>query len=128
MGPAVAENGTSAGLHRGVAAWQRIDLPAPYDGWWVEMRVNPTMRVWQDFGSGEGERFEAALASFIRAWSIEDEDGQPAPLPADGFDWLDAPMDLQVTIVRAYQAAVLARVSVPKETPTSSGQVLSSGG
>ena len=124
----VEHNGVSAGTGRGVAAWQRIDLPEPYAGWWVEMRVNPSMRVWNDFSSGEGERFESALAALIRAWSVEDEDGHPAPLPADGYDWLDAPMDLQLVVVRAYQTAVLARVSIPKEISTPSAPVSSSGG
>lgn len=98
------------------ARWGRIELTGDYAGWHAEMRLNPELSVWEDFSSGEDERFNSALKYLIRSWNLTDDDGHAIPTPAEGLDWAAAPFDLKLNLTNAYTAAVTARMSPPKET------------
>lgn len=98
-----------------------IDLsPAGYEGWSVTMRTNPRARVYDDFCNPEQERWWSAMHTLVLGWNLADEDGQPIPLPKDGCDVGDIPLDLMNHLVREYVAAFSATASPPKAPSTSS--------
>lgn len=107
--------------------WGKVWLTGDYDHWWAEMRLNPELRVWEDFSSGDDARFDDALRHVIRAWNLTDDDGTPIPIPSEGFEWTDGPFDLKQNIVNAYVRIVQDRVSPPKETSTPSEPASPSG-
>ena len=110
-------NGTLEGVRTAIRL-ATIELSGDYEGWHATMRVNPPVRVWEDFASGEDERFSNALMSLVSEWNFVDDEGQPLPLPKDGLDWNQAPFDLKLRLTNAYSAVVQARMSVPKEPST----------
>lgn len=98
----------------------RIAFEGDYEGWFVTMRLNPSVAVWEDFSSGEEERLESALKAIIIDWNIPDDEGKPLPVPRDGLDWRLAPFDLKVRLTQAYSRTIQARMSPPKEPSTAS--------
>ena len=98
----------------------RLELGGDYEGWWVVMRVNPPLQVWEGFSSGDTERYDSALAALVIDWNFVDDDGQPLALPKDGLDWSSAPFDLKLVLTNAYTAKVQERMSLGKTQSTPS--------
>ena len=95
-----------------------IDLGGDYDGWRVTMRLNPSTAVWDDFSSGDTERYDSALAVLILDWNFVDDNGNPLPLPSEGLDWSIAPFDLKLVVTNAYSARMQERMSLGKPQST----------
>ncbi len=60
---------------------ERIDLPAPFEGLWVEMNVTPSTN---DLKKWEGEEAGlTGLMSAIKNWNLVDGKDKPLPLNID---------------------------------------------
>lgn len=121
MSKALAErvNGVQEAVRTAVRT-ARIELDGDYEGWYATMRVNPSLAIWEDFSSGDGERYESALSAIIVDWNIPDDEGNVLPIPRDGLDWNTAPFDLKVRLTQAFSKTMQARMSPPKEPSTTS--------
>lgn len=113
-------NGVAEVLVRSAVRTAQLDLGGDYEGWLVTMRVNPSLAVWEDFSSGDTERYDRALSVLVLDWNFVDDEGQPLPLPRDGLDWSKAPFDLKLAVTNAYSAKVQERMSVGKPQSTAS--------
>ena len=112
-------NGVAEALRTAVRTG-RVELGGDYEGWYATMRTNPTVSVWEDFASGDNERFDEALKILVLDWNFVDDQGQPLPLPNEGLDWRAAPFDLKLALTNAYSAIIQERMSVGKSRPTPS--------
>ena len=94
-----------------VPRYQRVTLAAPYADVWLDVRINPPMRVFDDFASGDLKRLRPALASLIQASNLENDDGTPIDLSADA-GWDAVPPDFLAAV-----AAGLTEAINPKASP-----------
>jgi hypothetical protein len=85
-----------------------------YAGCSVEMRLNVRARTYDAFLSQDPEQFWDAFAQIVLGWNLEDEDGQPLPLPKDGLGPRDLPIDILNTLVLRYVEAMADSAAVPK--------------
>lgn len=94
--------------------YERVDLPEPYTGAWVEAWVNPPQSLFRA-APADGDDSELG-AQLVRAWNLALEPGQPLPATAEGIQAL--PLDLRTVLWEAYHAQRL-RPLVRPATPTS---------
>jgi len=85
-----------------------------YDGWSAELRLNVRARTYDAFLSQERDEFWAAFCDIVVSWNLEDEDGQPLPLPKDGLGSRDLPIDILNTLVLRYVEAMADSAAIPK--------------
>ena len=85
-----------------------------YPDWHVEMRLNVRARTYDAFLSQDPEQFWAAFSDIVQSWNLEDEDGQPLPLPKEGLGPRDLPIDILNTLVLRYVEAMADSAAIPK--------------
>jgi len=85
-----------------------------YPDWRVDMRLNVRARTYDAFLSQDAEQFWAAFSEIVLGWNLEDEDGQPLPLPKDGLGPRDLPIDILNTLVLRYVEAMADSAAIPK--------------
>lgn len=66
---------------------ERVKLEGDYDGLWVDLVVNPPLRVVRQI---QGDTLWSALATLIQAWNFVDEHNQPVPPTVEGLEELPA--------------------------------------
>lgn len=72
---------------------QRVELAGDYAGFWLEMRTNPPMSVYEEFASGDIQRVICALAQMTRSSNLVDFSEQPVDL-STVIGWKAMPADL----------------------------------
>jgi hypothetical protein len=72
---------------------QRVELSGEYAGFWLDVRTNPPMRVFEEFASGDISRVIGALAVMTRDSNLVDESDQPVDLTTVS-GWKEMPADL----------------------------------
>jgi hypothetical protein len=106
--------------------YRRVPLEGDYEGWWVEVRTNAPLasflaltRLSEESGL---EAYEALLATMPRLvvnWDVADEEGEPLPCNAEGFQRV--PGDLLLQIIRLASSALTETGTVPKAPDANSG-------
>lgn len=77
----------------------------PFEGYWVEMRANPPLRVLRDLSDTNTENMPNmlnALAGLILDWNFPDENGNPLGSPSVETV-LNLPADLIGAIMEQYR-------------------------
>ena len=85
----------------------RLELPAPFAGWWVDIDTDLELGALADLASGEVERVTAALSTIVTDWNFVGKDGKPLPCDATGLRRVGK------SLLAALLAAFGAFVSVP---------------
>lgn len=81
-----------------------------YAGFTATVRTNVRYGTKLDLGSGDRDRFEAALRAIVVSWNLVDEDGTPLPPGAPDA----VPDDLLGELVRRWGEATEAAAQLPK--------------
>ena len=93
----------------------RCDLTDDYAGFYVVVRTNPPMRIYEEFSSGDFARVLAGMAALTVESNLTDPEGNPVNLSTlEG--WREMPQDLLGAVSQTIQAAVAS----PKATGTGS--------
>lgn len=71
----------------------RIELTGDYTGFWLEVRTNPPMRVFEEFASQDITRVIAALAVMTLSSNLVDDKEQPVDLTTVA-GWREMPADI----------------------------------
>lgn len=59
-----------------------LTLDGDYEGWELDVSVNPKLSVFGDLASGEFDRIAVALSKIIKKWNFVDEEGEALPAPS----------------------------------------------
>ena len=79
------KNGHAPALARSIRRYQRTqkaNLPTPFEQEWAVFYLNPSLDEYQDL---EGQDNIVYLATFIRAWSLLDDDDEPLPVTEENL-------------------------------------------
>lgn len=110
-------------MARIVARYRRVTLTGEYADVWMDVRINPPMRVFDDFESKDLTRIRTALGGLVQASNLEDEDGTPIDLSTEA-GWKSAPADLLAIVATALTEAMGGggdpKEVTPAVTPSSS--------
>jgi hypothetical protein len=104
-------NGTAATQLRMPRISTRVDLPAPYTGFYVEMWANPPLRVFSEIQNIENfETLQQRIRELVIDWNLVDYEGKPiAP-----SDFSEVSAHLIGILIPAYIAQVTGQAEVPK--------------
>lgn len=112
-------------MARIVARYRRIALTGDYADVWMDVRVNPPMRVFDDFESKDMTRIRGALGGLVQGSNLEDEDGTPIDLTTEN-GWKAAPADFLTIVANALIEAMggagdpkAPEAATPSSSPTS---------
>lgn len=83
----------------------KVSLEGTYEGWECVVRLNPPLRVFGDFSSGEFDRIISGLRLVILNWNFVDEDGNDLGPPDDTNVSL-LPLDLAQAVAEAFTAKI----------------------
>lgn len=93
----------------------RCDMTGEYEGFYLVIRKNPPMRVFEEFASGTFTRVLEALAALTRESNLVDEQGNAVDLTTvEG--WREMPIDLLTEV----SARVNEVLTVPKASENGS--------
>lgn len=88
---------------------KRYELEGDYEGFWIEIRTNPPMRVYEEFSSGVMSQLYGALALMTLASNMVDEHDAPVDLTTvEG--WRSMPKDL----LEQTADRIITSMTVPK--------------
>lgn len=85
----------------------RLELAAPFAGWWVDIDTDVELGALEDLSSQDVTRIVTALSTMIAEWNFVGKDGQPLPCDAAGL------RKMGKALLAALLAAFGAYVSVP---------------
>lgn len=97
----------------------RIALTGEYEGFWLDVRMNPPMRVFEEFASQDIARVIAALALMTRASNLVDEKDQPVDLSTVA-GWGEMSADLLAEVAERLRDAMSSPKASSNGSPTSS--------
>jgi hypothetical protein len=100
----------------------RIELTGEYAGFWLEIRTNPPMLVFEEFASQDVARIIAALAVVTRSSNLVDENDQPVDLTTVA-GWRKMPGDLLAEVAERLRESLVSpkASSTISTTPSSPG-------
>jgi hypothetical protein len=104
----------------------QIDLTGEYAGFWLIVRTNPPMRVFEEFASQDIARVIAALAVMTRSSNLVDERDQPVDLTTVA-GWREMPGDLLAEVAERLRESLGSpkASSTTSDSPSTTGAALS---
>lgn len=94
-----------------------------YDGWWIELRINPRSDMYDQWFSEDEKKVWEAFGYLIVDWNWGDEDGNPLPKPPE-LVRESLPIHLLPFIYRKYVEALREAAGLPKAPPVNSNDTL----
>lgn len=76
----------------------RIELAAPFEGWWADMRLHPPFALQVELESGDVDRAATALRTLVLDHNFRSEVGEADPVE----DPLFAPSDAIAMLLQRY--------------------------